>query len=139
MDEQKIKQYSEELAKMAAMKNVAPTQLRHISLACKKSPQEAVVKIRYQIGRNVKGFSPEFGEQLLKYREELDDESFTTLVKWTVMQLDYFKNNKKEVPVTGKRHRYEAKCSKCGTSTTVPFIPEPDRPVFCQNCFRQRN
>jgi CxxC-x17-CxxC domain-containing protein len=29
-------------------------------------------------------------------------------------------------------------CSACGRTTTVPFRPTQNRPVFCRECFRQR-
>jgi CxxC-x17-CxxC domain-containing protein len=29
-------------------------------------------------------------------------------------------------------------CSACGKQTTVPFEPQGDRPVYCQDCFRSR-
>lgn len=31
---------------------------------------------------------------------------------------------------------YQATCSECGASTTVPFKPLPGRPVYCRDCFR---
>jgi CxxC-x17-CxxC domain-containing protein len=34
--------------------------------------------------------------------------------------------------------RYQIVCADCGTSTTVPFKPDPDRPVYCQACYRKR-
>jgi len=30
--------------------------------------------------------------------------------------------------------RYEANCSSCGKTTTVPFEPLPGRPVYCKDC-----
>lgn len=26
-------------------------------------------------------------------------------------------------------------CARCGTATTVPFVPTQDRPVYCRECF----
>lgn len=34
--------------------------------------------------------------------------------------------------------RYPAICADCGQSTTVPFIPRGDRPVYCRSCFNAR-
>ncbi|MFQ5496815.1 MAG: CxxC-x17-CxxC domain-containing protein, partial [Nitrosopumilus sp.] len=28
-------------------------------------------------------------------------------------------------------------CADCGTECTVPFVPRTDRPVYCNDCFRQ--
>ncbi len=30
--------------------------------------------------------------------------------------------------------RFEVVCSSCGKTTTVPFEPQPGRPVYCQDC-----
>lgn len=32
---------------------------------------------------------------------------------------------------------FDATCSKCGNPTQVPFQPSGDRPVYCNDCFRQ--
>lgn len=36
------------------------------------------------------------------------------------------------------RPSFEATCAQCGVSTTVPFKPTGDRPVYCRDCYRQR-
>ena len=36
--------------------------------------------------------------------------------------------------VTGAGIRYEVRCSVCGKSTSVPFEPDPSRPVYCSDC-----
>ena len=33
------------------------------------------------------------------------------------------------------RQNFEAVCAECGTSTTVPFRPRGDRPVYCRACY----
>jgi CxxC-x17-CxxC domain-containing protein len=33
------------------------------------------------------------------------------------------------------RTNHEAVCAACGVSTTVPFRPRGDRPVYCRTCF----
>ncbi len=40
----------------------------------------------------------------------------------------------------GQRERvqHETVCSNCGRTTTVPFVPRGDRPVYCQECFAQQ-
>jgi ATP-dependent RNA helicase DeaD len=34
--------------------------------------------------------------------------------------------------------RHEVTCHDCGEVADVPFVPDPSRPVFCSNCFRDR-
>lgn len=29
-------------------------------------------------------------------------------------------------------------CASCGQTTTVPFAPRGDRPVYCKNCYRPK-
>ena len=33
------------------------------------------------------------------------------------------------------RQSYEAVCAECNTTTTVPFRPRGDRPVYCRACY----
>ncbi len=40
------------------------------------------------------------------------------------------------VPGTS-REMFDAVCAKCGAKTQVPFRPRDDRPVYCQDCFRE--
>ena len=35
----------------------------------------------------------------------------------------------------GSRQEHEVVCSACGQTTTVPFKPILDKPVFCKPCF----
>ncbi len=34
--------------------------------------------------------------------------------------------------------KHQAVCADCGTSTTVPFLPTQNRPVYCSSCFKVR-
>lgn len=36
--------------------------------------------------------------------------------------------------VAGGEGKFKAVCSSCGKETTVPFEPEPGRPVYCKDC-----
>jgi CxxC-x17-CxxC domain-containing protein len=36
------------------------------------------------------------------------------------------------------RQMYPAQCAQCGRETEVPFQPRGDRPVYCRDCFRDR-
>lgn len=37
-----------------------------------------------------------------------------------------------------QREFFEAVCSECGQTTTVPFKPTEGRPVYCRDCFRAK-
>jgi CxxC-x17-CxxC domain-containing protein len=39
----------------------------------------------------------------------------------------------------GTREMYDAICAQCGESTTVPFRPRGDRPVYCRSCYAAQN
>ena len=39
---------------------------------------------------------------------------------------------------SSRTRRHQAVCAVCDTSTTVPFRPSPDRPVYCSPCFKAR-
>lgn len=39
----------------------------------------------------------------------------------------------------GTREMFDAVCAQCGESTTVPFRPRGDRPVYCRSCFSAQN
>jgi len=38
----------------------------------------------------------------------------------------------------GFRESFEVVCADCGCTTTVPFKPTGERPVYCRDCFRSR-
>lgn len=41
----------------------------------------------------------------------------------------------------GQRHerpQYEVVCDECGCTTTVPFRPSSDKPVFCSDCYNKK-
>ena len=37
-----------------------------------------------------------------------------------------------------QREIFEVVCAGCGTVTTVPFEPRPDRAVYCKECYAKR-
>ena len=37
-----------------------------------------------------------------------------------------------------RREMHPAVCAECGQDTEVPFVPRGDRPVYCNDCFRQQ-
>jgi CxxC-x17-CxxC domain-containing protein len=36
------------------------------------------------------------------------------------------------------RPMYTVTCANCGKEAQVPFLPRGDKPVYCDDCFRQR-
>ncbi len=38
----------------------------------------------------------------------------------------------------GPRQSYDATCGSCGKPCQVPFQPKGDRPVYCNDCFRNQ-
>ena len=38
----------------------------------------------------------------------------------------------------GTRQMFDAVCAECGKPCKVPFEPRTDRPVYCSDCFRNR-
>jgi CxxC-x17-CxxC domain-containing protein len=38
----------------------------------------------------------------------------------------------------GDRQMFTTTCSNCGVSTTVPFKPTGEKPVYCRDCYRTK-
>ena len=38
-----------------------------------------------------------------------------------------------------QRQMFDAVCAECGKECKVPFEPHNDRPVYCSECFQNRN
>jgi CxxC-x17-CxxC domain-containing protein len=36
------------------------------------------------------------------------------------------------------RVQHETTCAACGKTTTVPFVPRGDKPVYCSDCYAER-
>lgn len=45
---------------------------------------------------------------------------------------------RKNTRSSGDRQMFDAVCAECGTSCQVPFEPRTDRPIYCSDCFRNR-
>lgn len=35
-----------------------------------------------------------------------------------------------------QRESFKVVCSSCGVETSVPFKPDPNRPIYCRNCYQ---
>ena len=51
--------------------------------------------------------------------------------KWSGISMN------KDGSLIGAGEKYEVSCSICKTKTTVPFKPEPGRPVYCRDCIKK--
>ena len=87
------------------------------------------------------------GYQPLEERETKRAKSFFHMMKWlreNPSMLLYAKTGwprLKRYKLFKSFHRvktYVALCRNCGSRCEVPFSPDPNRPVFCQNCWKKR-
>jgi CxxC-x17-CxxC domain-containing protein len=44
----------------------------------------------------------------------------------------------KELKVVSGKEMFKATCSECGQECEVPFKPDPNRPVYCRECWAKR-
>lgn len=44
---------------------------------------------------------------------------------------------KKKTEMRSNREMFTVQCANCGKDAQVPFEPKGDRPVYCNDCFRQ--
>jgi len=88
------------------------------------------------------------GYEPLAEREDKRAKSFFHMMRWLKAHPAMLRYAKTGWPRL-KRYRlfkeaqqqetiHEAVCSKCGSPCEVPFKPEPNRPVFCQACWKKR-
>jgi len=91
------------------------------------------------------------GYEPLAEREEKRAKSFFHMMRWLKAHPSMLRYAKTGWPRL-KKYRlfkdahnggeevgsFEAVCSECGRSCEVPFKPAPDRPVFCQACWKKR-
>ncbi len=88
------------------------------------------------------------GYEPLPEREEKRAKSFFHMMRWLQTHPNMLRYAKTGWPRL-KRYKlfkqtqepeevHEAVCSECGTSCMVPFIPKPDRPVYCPACWKKR-
>lgn len=87
------------------------------------------------------------GYEPLPEREEKRGKSFFHMMRWLRAHPDMLKYAKTGWPRL-KRYKlfklqsqgeiYKAVCGECGNTCEVPFKPEPERPVYCQACWKKR-
>lgn len=88
------------------------------------------------------------GYEPLPDREEKRAKNFFHMMRWLRMHPNMLEYAKTGWPRL-KRYRlfkkpkkseegHQTMCSGCGRQCEVPFKPEPDRPVYCQTCWKKR-
>jgi CxxC-x17-CxxC domain-containing protein len=87
------------------------------------------------------------GYEPLAEREEKRAKSFFHMMRWLKVHPLMLRYAKTGLPRL-KRYRlfqpfhreklHTALCNECGSPCEVPFEPDPDRPVFCQACWKKR-
>ena len=70
---------------------------------------------------------------------KMDDAPRTLILPAGAMQANAGQNNVVAISKSHKptEQRYKAVCSDCGKQTTVPFQPDGDRPLYCEECYPQ--
>ena len=58
--------------------------------------------------------------------------------------MSYQRNNRNQGSSSGyqgkpreEREMHDVVCSKCEKKTQVPFKPDGERPVYCQDCYKE--
>ena len=51
-----------------------------------------------------------------------------------IFQMSYNRDRRERAP----REMHKATCAECQKETEVPFKPDGERPVYCQDCYRAR-
>ena len=89
------------------------------------------------------------GYEPLAEREAKRAKSFFHMMRWLKEHPDMLRYAKTGWPRLKNYHLFkeahdgdngthEAVCTECGRPCEVPFKPAPDRPVFCQVCWKER-
>lgn len=56
---------------------------------------------------------------------------------WESPQVVMKSKRLREMRDSAGRELHPARCSKCGLDCQVPFVPDPNRPVYCKPCHRE--
>ena len=86
------------------------------------------------------------GYEPLEEREAKRAKSFFHMMRWLKAKPDMLRYAKtgwprlKHYSLFAPFHQeeaYSAVCSECGSPCEVPFKPDPDRPVYCEPCWKR--
>jgi len=88
------------------------------------------------------------GYEPLAEREEKRAKNFFHMMQWLKSHPEMLRYAKTGWPrlsryrlfkdAQQKEEIYEVMCSECGSPCEVPFKPKPNKPVFCQVCWKKR-
>jgi len=59
------------------------------------------------------------------------------IAHWELLDFSPSRETKSRDEKFGTKEGWEATCSQCGKRIIVPFKPDPSRPVYCEDCFRE--
>ncbi len=60
------------------------------------------------------------------------DQVETDIKKWSSLE---FVSSNTSTKIKPKTEYWETICSRCNKPTLVPFMPDPSKPVYCNECF----
>ncbi|MFA5722083.1 MAG: CxxC-x17-CxxC domain-containing protein, partial [Candidatus Paceibacterota bacterium] len=101
------------LSKSFSAMNIPPSSL----------PQKSYIQEIIEYSRN----------QYSAPRQEVE----RNIAHWELLDFSPSRGTKSRDEKFGTKEGWEATCSQCGKRIIVPFKPDPSRPVYCEDCFRE--
>jgi len=96
-------------------------------------PLDALVYF-HRIGRTARMGREGTAITLVGYGELTELNRIKTLTKTKIEEVE----NNIHMSYRESREMHKAVCSDCGQECEVPFKPDPDRPVYCRDCWAKR-
>jgi ATP-dependent RNA helicase DeaD len=96
-------------------------------------PLDALVYF-HRIGRTARMGLEGTAITLVGYGEMAELNRIRSLTKTTIEELE----NNSTVSYGGSADMYKAVCTDCGKECAVPFKPDPNRPIYCRECWARR-
>jgi len=96
-------------------------------------PLDALVYF-HRIGRTARMGREGTAITFVSYGEMAGLNRIRALTETTIEELE----NEVQTPTKEPRKTYKAVCADCGSECEVPFKPDPNRPVYCRECWEKR-
>ncbi len=96
-------------------------------------PLDALVYF-HRIGRTARMGGKGTAITLVSYGEMVELDQIRALTKTTIEELE----SEMPMPYAAPPETHRAICTECGKECEVPFKPDPDRPVYCRDCWADR-